>query len=119
MSITRRKFLRRAGAVTGGCWAHAIWAGAANPVAGRRATDVRIRGISHRFEEYLYRVPMKFAGEVMDRATLLMVECEVGSRDGRVGKGVGTMPFNHIFSFPSKRMSQGEKNDAMKALAGE
>jgi L-alanine-DL-glutamate epimerase-like enolase superfamily enzyme len=55
----------------------------------------------------------------MDRATLLTVECSVQTRAGKVATGIASMPFNHIFSYPSKAMSHEAKNSAMKSLAAE
>ncbi len=71
------------------------------------------------FEEFVYRAPVKFAGAIMDRATVLTVRCTVATADGKRAEGVGYMPFNHIFSYPSKTMSHDAKNSAMKALAQE
>ena len=85
----------------------------------RRPTDIRIERVRFSFEDFLYRSPVKFAGALMDRATVLTVECDVRTRSGKVATGVGSMPFNHIFSYPSKTMSHEDKNSAMKALAGE
>jgi L-alanine-DL-glutamate epimerase-like enolase superfamily enzyme len=60
---------------------------------------------------------VKFAGAIMDRATVITVECTVQTAAGKSAVGVGVMPFNHIFSYPSRRMSFEAKNEAMKALA--
>src|SRR5688572_23355372 len=83
----------------------------------QRATDVRVADLSYRFDDYVYRAPVKFAGAIMDRATVITVECTVKTAGGKSARGVGVMPFNHIFSYPSKRMSHEEKNEVMKALA--
>jgi L-alanine-DL-glutamate epimerase-like enolase superfamily enzyme len=47
------------------------------------------------------------------------VKCSVRTVGGKLAAGFGTMPFNHIFSFPSRKMSNETKNNAMKALATE
>ena len=55
----------------------------------------------------------------MDRATLLTVKYTVGTEEGKIANGFGSIPFNHMFAFLSKKMSHETKNDAMKALATE
>ncbi len=114
---TRRNFLKSAGAVAGGIGLAKLVGGIGILSASAKKTDVRIEDISHSYEEYLYRAPVKFAGSVMDRATLLTVKCTVRTTVGKIAKGFGSMPFNHIFSFPSKKMSDDIKLNAMKALA--
>ena len=47
------------------------------------------------------------------------VRCSVRTAGGSVARGFGTIPFNHVFSFPSKSMTKEIKNEAMKALAAE
>jgi L-alanine-DL-glutamate epimerase-like enolase superfamily enzyme len=111
-SIARRAFLRSSAAVA------ASLAGCTS-VRPRRweATDVRVTDLAFRYDEYRYRAPVKFAGAIMDRATVITVDCTVRTAGGTSARGVGVMPFNHIFSYPSKTMSFDAKNDAMKALA--
>ena len=48
-----------------------------------RATDVRISGMSIAYEDYIYRVPIKFGGTALDRVTLINAEVRVRTRDGR------------------------------------
>src|SRR5687768_403075 len=112
--ITRREFLKAAG---GGAALGLV--GCASVGRARKSADIRVEGVSFSFEDFVYRAPVGFAGAVMDRATLITVRCEARTREGKVGSGFGTIPFNHIFSFRSKRLSDGQKNEAMKALAGE
>src|SRR4051812_45209637 len=119
MNTPRRTFLKSAAALMAGNCARNVFAVAEILVPGRKKSDIRIERISHHYDHYRYRVPMKFAGEVMDRATLITVECEVRTLDGRTGAGFGAVPFNHIFSYPSKTMSHEAKELAMKALAEE
>ena len=117
-SWSRRSFLKTLGGVTA--------AGIVPPARtaptvarSRKATDIRIERVTIEFEDFLYRSPVKFAGALMDRATVLTVRCEVQTRAGKRATGIGAMPFNHIFSYPSKTMSHDAKNSAMKALAAE
>jgi L-alanine-DL-glutamate epimerase-like enolase superfamily enzyme len=115
--ITRRNFLNRAGTVVGGVLGSELFGAPAVLIGRSRGTDIRIEQIRFGFDEYSYRAPVKFAGAIMDRATLLTVECLVKTADGKVATGSGYMPFNHIFSYPSKTMSHEAKNGAMKTLA--
>jgi L-alanine-DL-glutamate epimerase-like enolase superfamily enzyme len=116
---TRRSFLKRTGVAVGGICAAGLFGGVNVLFARTKKTDARIENISFGFEEYLYRAPVKFAGSVMDRATVLTVQCTVRTEEGKIASGFGSMPFNHIFSYPSKAMSHDAKNGAMKALAQE
>lgn len=85
--------------------------------AAVRKTDIRVEDISIAYEEYRYRTPIKFGGHVVDRATLLNVNCSVRTGDGRASKGFGSMPLGNIWSFPSKTMSYATTLGAMQALA--
>ena len=87
--------------------------------ATTKKSDVRIERISCSYEEHVFRAPLKFALTVVDRATLLTVNCTVRTRAGKVGTGFGTMPLNYTFSFPSKKLSEQARLGAMKALAEE
>src|SRR5206468_5203928 len=88
-------------------------------VASRKKSDIRIDHISFGYDEYLFRAPVGFAGAVVDRATMVTVRCSVRTAGGKAASGFGSMPFNHTFSFPSTKMTNETKNDAMKALATE
>jgi L-alanine-DL-glutamate epimerase-like enolase superfamily enzyme len=112
--MARRSFLKRAGAlalVSGGI---GILCG-----ASRKKSDIRIDHISVAYDEHIFRAPVGFAGAVVNRATLVTVRCSVRTMAGKAARGFGAMPFNHTFSFPSKKMSDEARNDAMKALAAE
>jgi L-alanine-DL-glutamate epimerase-like enolase superfamily enzyme len=118
VEITRRKFLKNASAVTGG-----VGLGLSTGITilsnSRRTTDVRIEDISYSFAEYLYRTPNKFAGTIVDRATLMTVKCAVRTSAGKVASGFGSMPLGNVWSFPSKSMPYAATLSAMKALAAE
>jgi L-alanine-DL-glutamate epimerase-like enolase superfamily enzyme len=86
-------------------------------MTARNSSDIRIEEISDSYEDFLYRTPIKFGGNVVDRVTLLNVNCVVRSVDGRVAKGFGSMPLGNVWSFPSKRMSYDTTLGAMKSLA--
>src|SRR3989442_7346840 len=118
--ITRRKFVKSAGAIAGGVVAASLTGGiGVLSAASRKKSDIRIDHISFGYDEYVFRAPVGFAGAVVDRATMVTVRCSVRTAGGKVASGFGSMPFNHTFSFPSKKLSNETKNDAMKALAAE
>src|SRR5215469_7118543 len=108
---TRRNFLKNAGAVA------ATGIGFSILTASTKTTDIRIEDVAHSYEEYLFRTPNKFAGTVVDRATIMTVKCTVRTKGGKVTKGFGSMPLGNVWSFPSKKMSYAATLSAMKALA--
>lgn len=85
----------------------------------RKANDaaVRIEEISHSYQDYRYRAPYKFGGFLVDRVTLLNVECVVSLANGRRAKGFGSMTMGNVWSFPSHVLSYEQTLAAMKALA--
>jgi len=98
-----------------------LGAGLASVSAGctrSRRAGIRIREVGFRYEDYLYRTPIKFGGVALDRVTLLNVDCAVEGAGGRVAKGFGSMPMGNIWSFPSRVMPYETTLGAMKALAG-
>jgi L-alanine-DL-glutamate epimerase-like enolase superfamily enzyme len=83
-----------------------------------KPTDIRVVAITHSYEDFLYRTPIKFGGTAVDRATLLNVECEVRTGAGETALGFGSMPLGNVWSFPSRVLGYEETLAAMKALAG-
>ncbi len=81
-----------------------------------KATDIRIEEISHRYEDFTYRTPIKFGGVAVDRATLVNVECVVRTGAGKVARGFGSMPLGNVWSFPSRALTYEQTLGAMKAL---
>src|SRR5436190_1582352 len=81
-----------------------------------KPTDIRIEAVSHSYEDYLYRTPIKFGGIAVDRATLLNVECQVRTVSGTLARGFGSMPLGNVWSFPSRVLSYDDTLAAMKAL---
>jgi len=84
--------------------------------AAQKQTDARIEGLKFSYEDYLYRTPIKFGGNVVDRVTLLNVNVTLRSRAGKVAKGFGSMPLGNVWGFPSKVHNYNETLEAMKAL---
>ena len=67
-----------------------------------KPTDIRIQELSFSYEDYTYRTPIKFGGTVLDRVTILNVDCVVTTVNGRTAKGFGSMPLSNVWAFPSK-----------------
>ena len=80
-------------------------------------TDARIKELRTSYEDYQYRAPYKFGASVVDRVTLLNVECVIESRAGKTARGFGSMPLGNMWSWPSKELSYQQTLDAMKSLA--
>ena len=106
-TLTRRAVLRGAAAFP------ALF----NIVRAAKPTDIRIEDVRYTYEDYIYRTPIKFGGSVLDRATIINVNCTVRTVGGKVSKGFGSMPMGNVWSFPSKTMPYEDTLGAMKALA--
>ncbi|HMJ65549.1 MAG TPA: enolase C-terminal domain-like protein [Candidatus Binatia bacterium] len=117
--ITRRTFAKNAAALASGMLASSPGCAAIVTRTARKKSDVRIENISFGYDEHIFRAPVGFAGAVVRNATMVTVRCSVRTAGGKVAGGFGSMPFNHTFSFPSKKLSDETKNNAMKALATE
>ncbi len=83
---------------------------------GARSKSIRIEDVSFEFEDFQYRTPMKFGGNVVDRVTLLNVHCTIRAGDGRISKGFGSMTLGNVWSFP--QLPYDTSLNAMKTLAG-
>jgi L-alanine-DL-glutamate epimerase-like enolase superfamily enzyme len=92
-------------------------AGSAPALIVRKSSDLRVRRVATSFAEFAFRAPMKFGGMILDRVTLLNVECEVALRDGRVGRGFGSMPLSNVWAFRSDRLTDPQTMHAMTQLA--
>ena len=102
MKATRRRFL----------------AAAATAPALLSAPDskrIRVEDVSFSYEDYRYRTPMKFGGNVVERVTLINVNCTVRGADGNQAHGFGSMPLGNVWSFPA--LPYDTTLAAMKALA--
>lgn len=80
------------------------------------ATDIRICDVSHSTTDIGYRVPIKFGGRVVMDVTLLNVTVEVETRDGRHGRGTGSMPMGNVWAWPSGSVGTDQSLAAMVAL---
>ena len=83
-----------------------------------RASDIRVVHSAARVETFAYRTPIKFGGRVVTSATLLNVQVEVETRDGRRSSGGGSMPLGNAWAWPSKLLT-GEQTLAAMQLLGE
>jgi L-alanine-DL-glutamate epimerase-like enolase superfamily enzyme len=101
MNLTRRQFL--------------ISASAAPALIAAPPNRVSVEDISFEFEDYRYRTPMKFGGNVVERVTLLNVRCVIRGSNGRTAQGFGSMPLGNVWSFPA--LPYDVTLGAMKALA--
>jgi L-alanine-DL-glutamate epimerase-like enolase superfamily enzyme len=107
MDFTRRTLLRAA----------SISPALFNIARGAKPTDIQVKDIQLSYQDYTYRVPIKFGGTVLDRATILNVNCVVRTVNGRTGKGFGSMPLGNGWAFPSHTMPYEKTLGAMKELA--
>ncbi|RPI20313.1 MAG: hypothetical protein EHM61_27310 [Acidobacteria bacterium] len=97
---------------------------AAAPALNLLVPRIKVAGIGigfleFAFEDYQYRTPLKFGGTVVDRVTLLNVNCTVKTVEGKTAKGFGSMPLGNVWSFPSAEMGYETTLNAMKILADE
>src|SRR5262249_27592384 len=113
---TRRVFIRNTAAAAGGLCTAGFSNGVEILSGTTKPSDVRIESLSCSYEEHVFRAPLKFALTVVDRATLLTVNCTVRTREGKAGAGFGTIPLNYTFSYPSAKLSEQARLGAMKSL---
>ena len=81
-----------------------------------KTTDIRLVEVSSETEQFNYRTPIKFGGRVVNDVVLLHVTAEVETRDGRRGKGFGSMPVGNIWAWPSSTTSADQALEAMTVL---
>ena len=76
-----------------------------------KPTDIRLCEVGSSTQYLKYRTAMKFGGRVVTDVVLLDVTVEVETRDGRRGRGCGSMPMSNVWAWPSAQVP------AEKALA--
>jgi len=81
-----------------------------------KPTDIRIDDVAFSYDDFLYRTPIKFGGIVLDRATILNVDCHVSTAAGKRAKGFGSMPMGNVWAFPSRQLSYEQTLGVMKQL---
>ena len=88
-----------------------------NECVAMKPTDIRVDQLSFGFEDYRYRIPIKFGGTALDRVTLLNVNVTVSTKSGKRARGFGSMPLGNVWAFPSKLLKYNDTLAAMKTLA--
>ncbi len=81
-----------------------------------KPTDIRLKNVEVSTQRIEYRVPMKFGGRVVTDVTLLDVSVDVETRDGRTGRGVGSMPMGNAWAWPTQAASNDQTLQAMVQL---
>ena len=81
-----------------------------------RATDIYLRQVFCSTQRIEYRTPIKFGGRVVVDVVLLDVTADVETRDGRRGRGFGSMPMGNAWGWPSRQLSGEQTLAAMIAL---
>ena len=81
-----------------------------------KPTDIRLCQVTADTQRLNYRAPAKFGGRVVSDALLLDVTVEVETRDGRRGRGSGSMPLGNIWAWPSRTLTTEQTLAAMLEL---
>jgi L-alanine-DL-glutamate epimerase-like enolase superfamily enzyme len=84
-----------------------------------KPTDIRVLDAQFQTETISYRTPIKFGGRVVTEATIANVTLGVETRDGRRGRGFGSMPLGNAWAWPSKLLSGEQTLAAMERLAAQ
>lgn len=82
--------------------------------ASAKTIEIRVKEVRASYEDFLYRTPIKFGGNVVDRVTMLNVNCVVEDGLGKSAKGYSAMSMGNVWSFPSKVLTYDETLRAMK-----
>lgn len=82
-----------------------------------KPTDIRVISAAIETETISYRTPIKFGGRVVSSATTVNVTLDVETRNGRRGRGFGSMPLGNAWAWPSKVVSGEQTLAAMELLA--
>jgi L-alanine-DL-glutamate epimerase-like enolase superfamily enzyme len=78
-----------------------------------KPTDIRILNVKAETERIEYRSPIKFGGRVVTDAVLANVTIDVETRDGRQGRGFGSMPMGNVWAWPSSTVTPPQSLEAM------
>ncbi|MBM3727929.1 MAG: hypothetical protein FJW40_21200 [Acidobacteria bacterium] len=81
-------------------------------------TEISVGDIKVTYEDHLYRAPIKFGGNIVDKVTLMNVDLVIHAPGGKTVKGFASMPMGNVWSFPSKKLSYDVTLNAMRELAG-
>ncbi|MFV2070920.1 MAG: enolase C-terminal domain-like protein [Pirellulales bacterium] len=81
-----------------------------------KPTDIRIVDACCQTRRFDYRTPIKFGGRVVTDAVLLDVNLVVETRDGRIGRGHGSMPMGNVWAWPSQEVALADTLTAITSL---
>lgn len=81
-----------------------------------KSTDIFLRTVTADTDYIKYRAPAKFGGRVVNDVVLLNVTVEAETRDGRRGRGFGSMPMGNIWAWPSRQVPTDKTLAAMIEL---
>jgi L-alanine-DL-glutamate epimerase-like enolase superfamily enzyme len=87
--------------------------------ASAKSIEVKVKEIRASYEDFLYRTPIKFGGNVVDKVTMLNVKCVIEDGTGKSQEGFSAMSMGNVWSWPSKQLGYAQTLGAMKELAGE
>ncbi|HEU0068715.1 MAG TPA: enolase C-terminal domain-like protein, partial [Nitrospiraceae bacterium] len=78
-----------------------------------KPTDIRLCQVQYAQERVSFRAPLKFGGRVVTDAVLMNVTADVETRDGRRGRGFGSMPAGVVWAWPTPRLTTEQTLAAM------
>jgi hypothetical protein len=81
-----------------------------------KLSDIRIESAETTSQRIAYRAPIKFGGRVVTDVTLLNVTLDVATRDGRRGRGVGSMPLGNAWAWPTASLTSEQTLATMHEL---
>ena len=82
-----------------------------------KTTDIKVLDVRIDFEDYKYRAPYKFGGQIVDKVTLLNVYITCENRSGKSSAGFGSITLGNVWGWPSKVLAYDETLMAMKIQA--
>jgi len=78
-----------------------------------KPTDIRLVDVALDTERIDYRSPIKFGGRVVTDVVIANVAIDVETRDGRRGRGFGSMPLGNVWAWPSDVVTPKQSLEAM------
>jgi L-alanine-DL-glutamate epimerase-like enolase superfamily enzyme len=85
----------------------------------KSAAAIHVKEIRASYENFTYRTPIKFGGNVVDKVTMLNVHTVIEDSTGKSQKGFSAMSLGNVWSWPSKVHNYGETLSALQRLATE
>ncbi len=81
-----------------------------------KPTDIQLTDVRCSTQQFDYRSPMKFGGRVVRDVTLLDVVVDVRTRNGKTGRGFGSMTMGNIWAWPGGKTDPALSLDTMVAF---